>query len=327
MSSQLQGFKDTYKRTDILLPKIERHVLRMAKERSLNSSRRDDVLHPSEMAKSSWCGRHNYYRMTGHPVDYKGRSPSFRMENVFDYGHSAHRKYQQWLQDMGVLWGKWLCKNCGHEFVSDTPESCEKCSGSKFIYKEVPLVDESLMIAGHSDGVVFIDGAYKMIEIKTVGVSTLRFEAFSLFDKYQSERLTVDELWFMIKRPFATHIRQGQIYLHLAKTAFPELNVDEIVFIYEWKPTQEVKEFVVKYNPELISNILETAEKVAESVRANEPPTRPEWAEQDGKTCSSCDYRTTCWGKISDGTQDTKPTIKVKRSTASKRSRVIRSKA
>ena len=36
------------------------------------------------------------------------------MENVFAEGHAIHAKYQTWLWEMGVLFGDWLCLDCGH---------------------------------------------------------------------------------------------------------------------------------------------------------------------------------------------------------------------
>jgi len=324
MGNSLKDLKNTYRRRDILLPTIERHVLKQAQE---PSDRRSDILHPSEMAKSSWCGRHDFYRMTGVTQNYKGRAPSFRLENIFDYGHSIHSKYQRWLTELGIMWGKWVCKSCKSEWTGESSSGCPECGSTRIRYKEVSLEHPELMIAGHSDGVVDLGGKNYMIEIKTVGLGTLRFEAYQLFDQYQSENLSLDELWFHIKRPFATHIRQGQIYLHIAQTAYPELNIDEIIFIYEWKPTQEVKEFVVKYNPDLISKILETAAEVAKSIREGTTPTRPDWADVEGKTCKSCEYRNTCWGENNDSAESTtsKPALRVRRSSAEKRRRTLRS--
>jgi DNA-directed RNA polymerase subunit RPC12/RpoP len=323
MNKNLKDLKDTYKRKDVLLPSVERHVLKQAQ---MPSDRRSDIMHPSEMAKSSWCGRHDYYRIVGEPINYKGRSASFRLENIFDYGHSVHAKYQRWLQEMGILWGKWSCKECKNEWLSDTPAECPNCHSKRIRYKEVPLVSEELMIAGHSDGIVLLNDVYKMIEIKTVGIGTLRFESYDLFDKYQKENLTLEELWWHIKRPFSTHIRQGQIYMHIAKQVYPELDINEIIFIYEWKPTQEVKEFVVTYNPELISNTLLVADLVASAVKSDTVLDRPDWAKQDGKTCSACEYRSTCWGASNDDQEGKKnDVVRVKRSTSANRSRAIRS--
>lgn len=317
-----KNLKDTYKRREVLLPSIERHVLRKAQE---PSDRRSDIMHPSEMAKSSWCARHDFYRIKGVPADYKGRAPSFKLENVFDYGHSVHAKYQRWLQEMGILYGIWKCKDCNSEWEHGVLPACPVCGTMNYRYKEVPLADEDLMIAGHSDGIVFIDGKYMMIEIKTIGISTLRFESYSLFERYQNEQLTPEELWFQIKRPFATHIRQGQMYLYLAKTAYPELGIDEIIFIYEWKPTQEVKEFVVKYNPDIVAQTILLASAVSACVRSGYEVERPPWAVQEGKVCSSCEYRKTCWGSTSTESEESKPALRVRRSTTDKRRRALRS--
>lgn len=325
MDSDLKALKSTYKRTDVLLPKIERHVIKRAKG---DNPRRQDIMHPSEMAKSTWCGRHNYYRMTGSPANYKKRSPSFRLENIFEYGNSAHAKYQRWLGEMGVLWGKWGCKSCGYIWMDTSPEKCSLCQKTRLKYLEVPLESDDLMIAGHSDGVVIDSDGNRMIEIKTVGIATLRFEAFQLFNKYQEEQLTPDELWFLIQRPFGTHIRQGQLYLHLARQQYPELNLDEIIFLYEWKPTQDVKEFVVQYNPDLISGTLETAASVAEAVRSGSILPRPPWAEgPEEKVCAACEYRKSCWGEVDERSEGEKgqPVVRVKRSTAAKRRRALRS--
>jgi hypothetical protein len=318
MGERLRDLKDTYKRKEVLIPQIERHVLRIPAD-----DRRSDVMHPSEMAKAKWCGRHDYYRMTGLEPDYKGKAHSFRLMNTFDYGHTAHKKYQRWLSEMGILWGQWKCQNgwCELSFLGDGPE-CPEC-GDVSEYKEVPLGDPDLRMGGHSDGVVRLaEESNAMLEIKTVGITSLRFEAYQLYERYAEEQWTPDELWFKINRPFASHVRQGQLYMHMARKKFPHLDIQEIIFLYEWKLTQDVKEFVVPYNRDTISDILDTAEVVAEHVaRAEGPPPRPDWADIEGKACGDCEYRSTCWGK-----KDVAPsaTVRVKRAPTAKRRRALR---
>lgn len=318
MDKRLQDLKGTFKRQDVLLPDIERHVLKKSR---IPSDRRTDVLHPSEMAKSDWCGRSSYYRIIGEE-GVAEKAPSFRLSNIFDYGHSVHAKYQRWLAEMGVLWGMWQCAECRVKWLDTSPIECE-CGSKRVVYAEVPLELPSLNIAGHCDGIV-IGEVNRMIEIKTVGISTLRFENFKLFDRYQREQLTPDELFFNIKSPFATHIRQGQLYLHIAKTAYPSLDIDEIVFIYEWKPTQDVKEFRVKYNSDFIAGVLDVAEEVSSSLSSGTVPSRPPWAESpEARSCSSCEYRSTCWG-VNDRVPANQKTnsIKVKRAPARRRARL-----
>ena len=74
----LRDLKDTYKRTDILLPALERHVLKKVDE----EEPRSDIMHSSEMAKAQWCGRHDYYRTAGQPVNYKEKSLSSDVQRL-----------------------------------------------------------------------------------------------------------------------------------------------------------------------------------------------------------------------------------------------------
>lgn len=318
MSKALKDLRDTYKRRDLLLPQIERHVVRKAQE---PSTRREDVLHPSEMAKASWCLRKDYYKITGKPADYASRAPSFRMENTFDYGHTAHRKYQRWLREIGVLYGLWECKDCSDQFFDLSPVACQRCGSVKVKYREIPVAGE--MILGHGDGIVVLDDVYRWLEIKTVGPASLRFDAPDLFDRYQSEQMTPDELWFQIKRPFASHQRQSQIYMELAQLTYPDIVLEECIILYEWKPTQEVKEFLIQRNPDYVASIMNKAAVVVKAVQEDTPPERPEWADLEKKTCGNCEYRKSCWN-VSPTSASDKPTPRVKRATSAQRRRVLR---
>ena len=119
-------------------------------------------------------------------------------------------------------------------------------------------------------------------------------------------------------------MRQGQLYFWMAWPVY-----ERIVFIYEFKPTQAVKEFVVEYNKSLIAPLLETAKAVTIGVENGLPPSRPSWAEDpEGKVCASCEYRRTCWSLTDDEkTDDPTQSIKLKRTTSAKRKRALRSSA
>jgi CRISPR/Cas system-associated exonuclease Cas4 (RecB family) len=114
------------------------------------------------------------------------------------------------------------------------------------------------------------------------------------------------------------------LYLHLAQLLYPELDLQKIIYIYEWKPTQEVKEFVVNYNPALISLTLDISEAVAAALLAGEPPSRPPWAEEmKSKGCKDCEYRRTCWG-VTAAEANPAPTFRVKRAAGSARRKALR---
>ena len=141
-------------------------------------------MHPSDMAKKDWCGRHDYYRIIGTPSEKTSQAnPSFRMENVFAEGHAIHGKYQTWLWEMGVLVGDFACKDCGHRWGDISPTKCQFClSESTAPLQGVPAAPQPLLIEGHADAAIHrLDG---LVEVKSIGMRTLAFEAPRLYQRY-----------------------------------------------------------------------------------------------------------------------------------------------
>lgn len=309
-------------RDSTLLGDVERHVMKEA----MTSDRDMSYLHPSDMAKSGFCRRWAYYTVTGTEPSGAPANPSFQLQNVFAEGHYIHAKWQGWLQQMGVLWGKWACPGCDDEYFGFGGSGCAGCQMLP-VYREVPLEAPKYMIRGHADGAVLCsDGKIRLIEIKSVGIGTVRFDAPGLFKRYSDGELTLDGLWRSVSKPFPSHIRQGMLYLSMVRDTHEELaEVDEIVFLYEFKATQAVKEFVVKYEPVVASPLLEEAEKVVDALDADTPPTRPDWAEDpDVKTCKACEHRSTCWEmNNSEGDQGEQKRIVVRRTDGRKRRKVL----
>ena len=316
----LKRLKDTYKGDDRILPSLQRHVMRALGNEE--STRRHDVMHPSEMSHKDWCHRHDYYRIVGTPSEKEAAlaNPSFTLNNVFAEGHTIHGKYQTWLWEMGVLYGRWLCLSCDYNWLDTSPEQCPECMSPRLMYREVPLNRD--LVGGHADGGVNnLDGWDGLIEIKSIGMGTLRFEAPRLHQRYLDGE-TLENIWWKISRPFGTHMKQGQLYLWMAWPRY-----EEICFIYESKFHQQVKEFVVSYNPQTIAPILEKAREVTDAVAAGLPPGRPDWAEEpDSKICKSCPYRRACWnlGAPSATQANDSAPVRVRRAKPAARKRVVR---
>ena len=319
----LQRLKDTYRGKGILLPQVERHVMK-----SLTDRRPDDhsmhYMHPSDLAKADWCGRHDYYRIIDTPIEkVSSRNPSFRMSNIWSEGTAIHAKFQAWLWEMGVLYGDWECRECGHRWGALSPTECQFCKSPRLTYRELPMRKKQMMVEGHADAGVHADWWRGLVEIKSIGVNSWRFDAPRLYNRYQAGE-SAEDIWFSINRPFATHVRQGMLYLWLSWPAY-----EEILFIYEFKANQAVKEFLVSYNKSLIAPILEDVREVAQGVRAGIPPDRPPWAtDPDGKVCTTCEYRGTCWqlGAL-NGTTQASPRTKaviVARGNSYRRKRALR---
>jgi hypothetical protein len=276
MSSDLKRFLDAKKASPRLIGDIERHLMAKKPE-----DRRTDVLHPSEMAKADWCLRASYFALKGVPV--KKTNPNLRLQSIFDEGHFIHAKWQNWFGEMGTLYGKWACHICGGTFYATSPSKCALCDAyAQFLeYKEIPLVDDELRIAGHADGWIKNIGDDCLIEIKSIGTGTLRFEAPELIAKADGDLQTA---WRGIRRPFRTHLMQGQIYLELLRRMGEP--VKEIVFLYELKADQDYKEFVVKADFELVEDKFRKAKEVVTAVENGTPL---ECTNKPGFTCKSCE--------------------------------------
>jgi len=259
--SDLKRFLYAKKSNPRLIGDIERHLLAKTPE-----VRRTDVLHPSEMAKSDWCLRASYFALSGVPV--KKETPNLRLQSIFDEGHYIHAKWQNWFNEMGNLHGHWLCAVCTTLFVGTSPKQCPGCNAYPHFltYKEVPLIDTTLRIAGHSDGWIKGIGEDCLIEIKSIGAGTIRIEAPDLIAKADGD---LQAAWRSIRRPFSTHVMQGQIYLELMRRSGYDVN--EIVFLYELKADQDYKEFVIKADFELVESKFLKAKRVCEAVEAGTP--------------------------------------------------------
>lgn len=274
--SELQKFLDAKKAPTRLIGDIERHLMqRPVGDRSTT------VLHPSEIIKRDWCKRASYFLLKGHTKI--AEKPNLRLQSIFDEGHAIHAKWQNWFQEMGVLHGKFKCQVCDKVTWGTSPEQCEHCSApsSKLVYAEVTLRDDNLRIAGHTDGWVKGIGDDTLIEIKSIGPGTIRSEAPQLMAEADGDFM---KAWNAIRRPFPSHILQGQVYLELMKRMGHE--VTEIVFLYELKADQSYKEFKVKADFEIVEHVFEGAAKVVLAVEAN---IAPDCNNNPGGTCKQCE--------------------------------------
>jgi CRISPR/Cas system-associated exonuclease Cas4 (RecB family) len=310
--------------TSVVLAAVKKHIMSQALEP--DPQREQYFLHPSDMAKADWCWRADYYRMTGAPYDTRASNPSWRMENVYEEGHEIHRKWQRWFWEMGILYGVFECMHCERRWWDRSPRTCFYCDSPDFLrYREIPLEAPHLHIGGHSDGGLMIEGEpFRLLEIKSIGVNSLRFEAPELFDRYQNNE-SLDKIWMEINRPFPSHIRQGALYLYMATRGWAEVPFPaEIVFIYEWKPNQDAKEFVIRYSARLVERQLYGAQLVTDALEREQAPVRPPWAkDEDSKICKSCIYRDHCWRLLGlqHGHESHAAAVPIKRTTAAVRRR------
>jgi CRISPR/Cas system-associated exonuclease Cas4 (RecB family) len=250
-----------------LLAPVERLLL---EKNLVNNEERDSLhLHPSEICKKDWCPRSSWYKIQGYPSP--PESFSLQRLNIFAEGHLIHKKWQDWLTEAGVL------------------EAAE-----------VPLKDDEHHIIGHADGIISDKNGRAVLEIKSLGVGTIRMEDYGLFAPYGKKEITIDELWASIKQPFSSHVRQTQIYMHC-------LGIHNAVILYEWKATQDVKEFSIQFQPDIVDSILASCHTVVRALEEQTPPERPSWLSQEHRVCKSCPYKKECWNESSLKQEPSRP--------------------
>ena len=269
-----------------LLGAIEHSIYNELKDRN---DRRDKVhLHPSSLSKMDWCPRADWYTMTGQKESNE-QALTLRRMNIFAEGHNIHDKWQRWMWDAGGLSGVFGCILCDHRWHGKSPKVCPECDAErKYLrYREVPIYNDRYHVIGNADGLWEDDRGRAVVELKSVGLGTVRWDAPSLYQAYEDKEIDLDELWKRIKRPLTPHRKQANLYMYF-------LGLSNAIVIYEWKPTQEVKEFHLTLDMDLVQPMLDGAKELLEHLEDGTPPPRPEGARKSGM-CKYCPYKNYCW--------------------------------
>jgi hypothetical protein len=263
--------------TGIVIPEIKKMLLARHAANAEFHAHKHDAIFPTELSKSDFCPRAVYFRMQGKPDP--SRSFSLRLETVFAEGDRIHEKWQGWLAETGQLWGNWHCRHCetdiANSVIPDPVDDITSFAKHDWEYREVPLAAH--MLRGRADGALVRDNC--LVEIKSVGLGTLRFEEPELLKTYGiptpegKQIVDAERLWKNIHRPFMSHVRQGNLYLWMAEKM--GLPFDKLVFIYEFKPNQDAKEFVITKSEETLKPMLAWHDQVVSAVTAGIAPDCP----------------------------------------------------
>lgn len=254
---------------------------------------------PSQAGK---CNRANYYMR----MQYQGDgSIDPRTQRIFDNGSYTHERLQNYLLDMELL-----------------------------LMDEVPLINEQYNIQGHTDGFLDLEGEVAILEIKSINDNQFgqlkdakedhkrqgliylycaeerrqwlhqHYNTTEEFNQSYGERYN----YFVSKYQ---HMRGGRKYTREQKIKnevmlnmladnilfYTKKPVTKVVFLYENKNNQELKEFVVERNmtsEPILTEVLKDYEYLNECCEKQELPPR----EGTGKSCNLCrwcSYKTECY--------------------------------
>ena len=255
---------------------------------------------PSQAGK---CNRANYYMRNQYEGD-GGIDP--RTQRIFDNGTYTHERLQAYLIDMDLL-----------------------------LMDEVPLLNDTYNIQGHTDGFLNLDPEVAILEIKSInsrGFAYLkdakeehkcqgliylfcaeerRQQLHHQFKTEEAFNASYDERaeWFA---EHYQHMKSGRKYTREQKIQNEvDLNllsdnilfhtdtpITKVVFLYENKDTQELKEFVLERTisvEPILDEVLKDYQYLNECCEKQEVPPRPNGASKTGMMCKWCSYKNTCY--------------------------------
>ena len=164
--------------------------------------------HPSSLHLSANELYHSYLEGDGN------RQFDSRVLRIFDNGHDVHRRLQMYLTDIGIL-----------------------------KQAEIPVENSEYEIRGHADGIIDINSAAGVLEIKSMN-SNQFYGAFE---------------------PKEDHLVQVNVYMFC-------LGIPRACLLYECKDNQDLKEFYVKQDVNILNPILEKIKYVQECLKKETEP-------------------------------------------------------
>ena len=239
-------------------------------------------IHPSEVShEDPFCPRWHIYREQLVKAQQQNEPFPFGVKfddvppiepsllRIFQMGHSVHSMYQDdFLGQAGVLYGTW-------KRWDDKKEKWEidrgfRPEGRGWKYEEPRIRTKG--VTGQCDGILFLDGRWFVLEIKSSNDQAFRFR----------------------KKVKHEHLRQAQIYANLGFVDFPEVEPEGIVFLYVNKNTSEEKEFIVPRDTKMIEDVLQGLDTYARAVKTKSLPPR-QCVRLNCKRANACPVKAHCF--------------------------------
>lgn len=294
----LKSVFDTMKRGGLILNKLEEYQLT---KQDADNDRAFNVNAPSAIGG---CLRERYFSRLGRPCN----RISARTQRIFDNGSHVHLRLQEDLREAGIL-----------------------------LMDEVPVFHPYYQIQGHTDGILKLDNdELAVLEIKSInsrGFETLKKEhddhrvqglcylycleehRNSLHDEYKTrqqfafsrkEREKIYATMYQHLKDGRKHTRQEkidfQVGLHTELDSilyYAKKPLTKVVFLYEDKNSQELKEFVVSTEDsgarETIEKMIAECKEINKCLMIDKVPARPRGAKKGFGECRWCSFADECF--------------------------------
>lgn len=272
MSKDLYKSKDIYhgvSESNAIVPRYYDHIVQKHRE---DSDRDHSYWHPSALGQCGLKNLFDYYESQGLDLG-ANYYVNTRFIEIVKHGHSVHDRFQTLLGNMGVLWGKWKCSNCGYIHGEGQllgvprPNECESCGQVKretvatnpdgtprripnpiFKYVELTVHHPVLNIKGNTDGI-----------IKLSETSEPECIDFKTCSKYSWES-SIGKGY-----PVDYHVTQLNIYMWL-------LGLNSGYILYENRNSMQHKEFHIQRDPRVVQRVIDQVQYLNEMVANRQFP-------------------------------------------------------
>lgn len=312
----LKSIFNAIKQEGYIIKKLDLYLL------SLNSKDNDRAINVNSPSQASNCLRANYYARMGYEND--GAIDS-RARRIFDNGTKTHERLQEYMLNAGILINDEVpCINDPYQIQGHTDgylnlgketESKIKLKkgvlpGTKSIkkYSEVGIL-EIKSINSHSYGALK-DAKPEHKEQAMIYLYCSEERRKYLQKTYKSEQEFYDSVSERKEeyKKYYTHLKDGSKHSKEEKIEFQlecclnaddilfhtKRPIDKVIFLYENKDNQELKEFCVVRNNEILEEVLSRYEQLNKYVADEELPPR-EGTSKSCSTCRWCNFKLECF--------------------------------
>jgi len=188
---------------------------------------------------------------------------------IFDHGHMIHDMYQnKILGPAGVLYGRWS---------KGEDESLGFMPGEGWTYIEPRVKWPKYKISGYTDGIMFVDNKWVIVEIKSSNNQSFRYMKAT-------------------NTPRQSHVSQAMIYLFAPNDLDLKGEIDGTIILYINKDTGEELEFFIKKDFSIIQPLLEDITNTLNDFKNNTiSPKHIECISQKSPRAKKCEVCTLCF--------------------------------
>lgn len=295
----LNSIFSSMKREGYVIKPLDMYLLNISAK---DSDRAINVNAPSSVGQ---CLRARYYSRTGSPCD--PYSVDARTRRIFDNGTRVHERLQEYMKKAGFL-----------------------------LMDEVPIIDDEYNIQGHTDGILKLSptelGVLEIKSINSRNFSELKSEkpehkrqgliymyCLEKRRKYLKEKYATEvdfKKSVLVRTSYYrkrySYLKDGNKFTRQEKINFQvhlamqcdnllyhcDMPITKVIFLYESKDTQDLKEFCVTSTSPDAKKTLE--DMIAEFTVLNKDieegvvPKR-EGTNKSCQTCRWCNYKIECW--------------------------------